>query len=184
MSTRLSKPVQRKLRGSCDAHREELETSGKTPADFSARLRFTLLWSRCSNTAPPRQHLQERVAEPSLFGQVRTGRVALPSMQLKPLYKLLGKHVYVFISKQWVQNIRIILLSTLQCKQQRGFQDGKIGKSRSETGNVGFFQANLKLNSELAKAIEHTTQRRSAEVCKKSQRGVLTRFPCCNSWAE
>lgn len=90
-----------------------------------------------------------------------------------PIYKLLGKHVYVFICKQWAQNIWIILLSTLQCKQQSVVQDGKIGQSCFKKERC-FFQANLKLKLWTSKSYwKHNTRRgRNAAVCKSHTRHI------------
>lgn len=62
------------------------------------------------------------------------------------------------------------------CKQQCVFQDGRIGQSCSKK-EKWFFQANLKLNSELAKAIDNATQGEAGMLrSAKVTHCILTRF--------
>lgn len=84
-----------------------------------------------------------------------------------PHFKLLGKHVYVFISKQWVQNIYYWALCSIN--KSVYFRMERFANPALK-GNVFLLcQANLKLKSKLAEAIEkHNTVQggRNAAVCK------------------
>lgn len=84
-----------------------------------------------------------------------------------PHFKLLGKHVYVFISKQWVQNIYYWALCSIN--KNVYFRMERFANPALK-GNVFLLcQANLKLKSKLAEAIEkHNTAQggRNAAVCK------------------